>query len=134
MPSHIPFKSVVLVALGGAGLFACSTFGVIASLLLDFRNARDLTVVAALTLAFPVFLVGIWSLRGAAISLWIYFVYQWLVRSGIGHSFVLSNPFDWWFGDTLAFAIALISIGALLSGRASRNGLRLADLYANDIS
>ena len=113
MPQKMKLDAA-LVAAGGVVLFGYSAIGVLSALFLDFGSARDWMVILALTLPFPIFLLGILSLRAAMTALWVFFILQWLVRSSLDQRPRLSNPLDWWRGDMLAIGICLVSIGALL--------------------
>jgi hypothetical protein len=105
-------------------------FGLFAILGLGFDSVEDVTTALSLTLPFPIYLLGLKSLRLATVLLWLFFAAQWANRCLIGHP-VFINPFDSPFGGTLFFAIALVQVGYLLLSKAldKRKLVRLSEAF-----
>jgi len=122
----------VLLLLGGVILLFQTLFGGFASMIFGFRSVIDWTFALGLTLAFPVYLIGLISLRASTLCLWGFFLFQWANQCFLTTAeptFV--NPFDWWHGDTLFIAIVLVSVGYLLLSRTSAKGrsVTLLDMF-----
>jgi len=71
--ARIPVRTLVVIA--GATLLADTLMGALASLGLDPSFFRDIITMMCLSLAFPIFLVGFFSLRAGVMSLWIFLSY-----------------------------------------------------------
>lgn len=106
-------------------------FGIVAILGLGFDSIRDITTALCLTLAFPIYLVGLKSLRASTIFLWLFFVAQWINACLLSHPPVLGSPFDWPHGDTLFVAIILVQGGYWLASKAldKEKPLQLSDVF-----
>jgi hypothetical protein len=102
------------------GLFAFAVLG------LDFSLWRDITTALSLTLSFPIYLLAFRSLRVATVFLWIFFVAQWANTCLISQPPTIVNPFEWFHGDTLFIAIALIQCGYLLLSKTLGEGHPIA--------
>ena len=122
-----------LVLVGGFGLLMQTLFGCIAILPIGFDSIAELIFAACLTLAFPLYLIGIGSLRVATLALWVFFLAQWVNECLNGHVDHphLVNPFDWWHGDFLVTSIVLVTIGYFLVARNTegRKVVRLGNLF-----
>jgi len=103
------FATCFLLA-GGALLAIETFFGFIAMLGIGFDTFRDVALVLCLTLAFPIFLLCIRSLRLAVWALWIFFIAQWLNACSLGTPPRFISPFDWWHDDVLFLGIVLVHI------------------------
>ena len=99
---------------GGSLLALESAFGVIAMLGIGFDKFQGIVTVLCLTLAFPIFLLSIRSLRIALCSLWVFFIVQWANACLLGTHPELISPFDWWHGDVLFLAILLVQIAYIV--------------------
>jgi hypothetical protein len=77
---------------------------------IGFDTPADVVLVLCLTLAFPIFLMSLISLRLAISALWIFFVLQWLDSCSLGVPPKLHSPFDWWHGDFLFLGIVFVQI------------------------
>jgi hypothetical protein len=91
-----------------------SLLGCIYVLGIGFSTAHDLLTDFSVTMAFPVFLISLWSVRGAAIGLWTFFALQWIdiCSNKVPPGFV--NPFGWLHGNFLFISAILVSISAFL--------------------
>jgi hypothetical protein len=121
-----------LLLLGGGILLVQTLFGAFANMFNGFDSVTDWTFALGLTLAFPVYLIGLISLRAATWCLWAFFVFQWANQCFLTAAKPsLVNPFDWWHGDTLFAGIVLVNAGYLLLSRTSEKGrsVRLADVF-----
>lgn len=121
-----------LLLLGGLILLIQTLFGIFASMLSSFDSGVDWTFALGLMLAFPVYLIGLISLRTSTWCLWVFFAIQWANQCLLtAEKPTLVNPFDWWHGDTLFTAIVLVSVGYVMLSRLSARGrsVRLADLF-----
>ncbi len=76
---------------------------------IGFSTMNDVILDLCLTMAFPVFLISLRSVRGAAVSLWIFFAIQWIEICS-GSSPHLVNPLAWIHGSFLFAAAILVSI------------------------
>lgn len=89
-----------------------SLLGIIYVLGIDLYTISGIITGLCLTMAFPIYLVGIISLRRAAVGLWVFFAAQWIDvcfnRSPPG--FV--NPLAWVHGGFLFAAAILVSFSA----------------------
>jgi hypothetical protein len=117
-----------LLQTGGVILLLQSLFGMVAIVIFDFSSIRDVTTALCLTLAFPIYLIGLKSLRVATWLLWVFFVLQWLRTCFFSQPPVLVSPFDWWHGDTLFASIVLVQVGYLILSRVSKKGVAI-NLY-----
>jgi hypothetical protein len=107
---------------GGGILLLHTLFGMVASLILGFDSILAVMTFLSLTLAFPIYLIGIKSLRTATWLLWAFFAFQWLNECLLGNPPRLVNPFDWWRGDTLFASIVFVHVGYLLLYMVSKKG------------
>lgn len=111
----------LLVLVGGCGLLIHSAYGLMVLPLVGFDSIGDWAFVAAFTLGFPIFLIGIASLQVAIWLLWGFFVARWVYLCVVAGP-KWSTPFDWWQGDLLFASIALVSVGYLLLSRRAQAG------------
>ena len=105
------------LGVGGSVLFVQTLFGLISILGLGFGSVRDVTTALCLTLAFPIYLMGLKSLRASTIFLWLFFVAQWVNACLLSHPPVLGSPFDWPHGITLFAVIVLVQCGYWLASK-----------------
>lgn len=103
------------VSLAKAGLIvagmmlAIETFmGSIAALGIGFEPLPILLGLA-LAMGFPVYLIGLVSLRLAAIGLWVLFLYRWAVFCFLDQPFRLVNPIRLGWSSLLPLAAILVS-------------------------
>lgn len=99
----------------------------VAILIFGFDSIWEVTTALCLTLSFPIYLIGLKSLRIATLLLWVFFFLQWINECVISNPPDLANPFDWWRGDTLFAAIAFVQVGYLILARTSKE--EAASLY-----
>src|ERR1039458_4375638 len=104
--------------MAGALFLVDTLFGLIAMLGIGFDTVQDVVLVLCLTMAFPIYLVGLYSLGAATILLWFFFLAQWVDTcfNGVTPSFV--NPFDWWYGDTVFVAALIVQLSYIALRRA----------------
>jgi hypothetical protein len=115
-----------LLLIAGLFLLLETLFGLIASLILDTHSIRDIVTALCLTLGFPIYLLGLRSIRMATIALWVFFVAQWVNGCLLSIPPALYSPFDWWHGDVLVASIVLVQVGYLLLLRGRQHGKSLA--------
>jgi hypothetical protein len=114
-PHEVEFPvrlSRVLLVIAGMLMLLESLLGVDYAFDVGSSSLRDLATLFCLTVAFPVYLVGLFSLRGATASIWVFFIIQWLNhgRSGIHVGIHLVDPFDWLHGDFTFISAILVSV------------------------
>jgi hypothetical protein len=104
--------SRVLLVIAGLLLLIESLLGVDYALDVGFGTLRELLTDFCLTMAFPVYLIGLFSLRGATASLWLFFLMQWLNHghAGFHAGLILISPFDWLHGVFTFLSAILVSI------------------------
>jgi len=110
-----------LLILGGCVLLLESLFGILAILIYVYRTILDVTTALCLILPFPLYLVGLKSLRVAIWLLWIYFLAQWGNECLVSVPPQLVNPFEP-HGIPLFASIASVQIGYLILSYGSRKG------------
>lgn len=98
--------------LAGILLLLESLLGCIYVLGIGFSTLHEVLTDLCLTLAFPIYLVSLVSLRGAAISLWVFFAIQWIDVCSNRNPPGFVNPFAWVHGDFLFAAAILVSFSA----------------------
>jgi hypothetical protein len=79
-------------------------------------------------MAFPIYLIGIFSLRGASVALWMFFAVQWLAVCSFAQPPRLINPFGWAHGDLSIAGALLVSLSTWILSRV-KDGKRLASLH-----
>ncbi len=109
--------SRVLLLVGGLILLLQTQFGAFAILMFGFDSLQEVATALSLTLAFPIFLVGLKSFRLSLFALWIFFIAQWVNECFLRDLPQLVSPFDWWHGDTLFVAVSLLQVGYLMLPR-----------------
>jgi hypothetical protein len=126
----------VVLAKGGlivAGILLLieTLLGCVYVLGIGFSTTHDVFTDLCLTMAFPVFLLSLRSIRGSAIGLWIFFVIQWIdvCSNKIPPGFV--NPLAWIHGQFLFTAAILVSVSAwmLLRVQNGKRSPRLLDVF-----
>lgn len=118
----ITFARWALVV-GGTGLLLQTLFGLaVVALAFNFDYWRDITTAFAITLSFPIYLLAFRSLRIATALLWLFFLAQWANTCLISQPPRIGSPFDWFHGDTLFIAIALVQCGYLLLSKTLGKG------------
>lgn len=100
---------------------------------IGFDTLPDILTDLCLTMAFPIFLIGLSFLRTASIALWIFFLAQW-INAGFLNSqshLHISNPHDWFHGDALFIGAVLVSYSAwsLTKGDASNERATLEQFF-----
>jgi hypothetical protein len=95
--------------LAGAILLLESIFGCYAVLGIGFSSLRDVATDLCLTLAFPIYLLSIFSIRIATIGLWLFFAAQWINMCLVSRPPTLISPLDGVHGDFLFLAIVLVT-------------------------
>ena len=89
--NRLSLAKTALVAAGA--MLVIDTFcGSIVALGIGFEPA-PVPLGIAFALGFPVYLLGLRSLRGAAIGLWILFLYRWAALCSVMKPFQWINPF-----------------------------------------
>ncbi len=111
-----------LILLAGGVLLLQTSFGVIAISMFGFDSVSEVATALCLTLAFPIYLIALKSLRVATGLLWAFFLAQWLNECLISQPPHVVNALDWPHGDTLLAAIVLVQVGYLLLSRISNAG------------
>jgi len=105
------------IGLRVAGLFFLldTLFGLFAMLGIGFNTLQDVLAVLCVTMAFPIFLSGFYSLGAAVILLWSFFFAQWIDQCFLspGGRFEFVSPFDWFYGDTLFAAVVIVQLAYL---------------------
>jgi hypothetical protein len=99
----------VFLLVAGILLLLETMLGCVYVLGIGFDSARDIGLDLCLTIAFPIYLLGFRSLRGASVGLWIFFVLQSAYISLNAKSVRLVNPLGWAHGDLLLSAAVLVS-------------------------
>ncbi|HYM41934.1 MAG TPA: hypothetical protein VET46_04105 [Steroidobacteraceae bacterium] len=120
-----------LLLVGGSILLLQTLFGLFVSLIFDFYTVAGWMFALGLTLAFPVYLLGLMSLRVATWCLWGFFAFQWANQCFLtAEKPTLVNPFDWWHGDALFAAIVMVNVAYVVLSRTSARGrsVRLGEL------
>lgn len=126
----------VAVAKGGlivAGILLLieTLLGCVYVLGIGFSTTHDVITDLCLTMAFPVFLISLRSIRGGAIGLWVFFALQWIdvCSNRTPPGFV--NPLAWIHGDLLFAAAILVSVSALMLCRVQngKRSSRLLDVF-----
>ncbi len=79
-----------------------------------FSTVHDLITDVCLTMAFPVFLISLRSIPGAAIGLWIFFAIQWIDICSNKRPPGFVNPLAWAHGVLLLVSAILVSFSAWL--------------------
>ena len=102
----------VLLFFAGLLLLLESLLGFDYALGLELGTLRGMLTGLCLTMAFPLYLVGLFSLRGATASIWLFFIVQWLNHghAGFHAGVILISPFDWLHGDFTFISAILVSI------------------------
>ncbi|MGO8791942.1 MAG: hypothetical protein ACLQVL_31765 [Terriglobia bacterium] len=100
-----------------------SLFGCFAVLGVGFDTLQDDLLDLSLTMAFPIFLVALWSRRIALVGIWLFFVAQWLDTCSVGSPPTLISPFSDWHGTTLFIGVIFFTIAAACDRRSSSKGL-----------
>jgi hypothetical protein len=116
-------KSGLIVA--GVLLLFETLLGCVYVLGIGFSTVHDVITDLCLTMAFPVFLISLRSVRGAAIGLWIFFAVQWIdiCSNKMPPGFV--NPLGWIHGDLLLASAILVGLSAWLLSQ--RQGAKRAE-------
>jgi hypothetical protein len=132
--SDIEITARVFVLFGGGVLFLRTLCGMVAILAFGFGSAPETTTALSLTLAFPIYLIGLKSLRTATCVLWVFFVAQWIVECFISHPLTIVSPLGWWQADTLFVSIVLVHLGHRMLARTSKaDSNDLVDLFLKNI-
>lgn len=90
---------------------------------MGFGTLQDVLVDLSLTMAFPIFLVVLWSRKIATLSLWVFFIAQWLDFCSVGVPPKLISPISEWHGTTLFIGVILFTIAAACDRHSSSKGL-----------
>jgi hypothetical protein len=109
----------VLLVIAGLLLLFESLLGMDYALEIGFSSLREILTDLCLTMAFPVYLIGLFSLRGATASLWVFFIVQWIniCFSSSHPGYVFVNPFSWLHGDFSFFSAIMVSISTWMLRR-----------------
>jgi hypothetical protein len=119
----------IALMVSGVFLLAQTLFGMLAMLGLDLTKFQDVFLVLCLTMAFPIYLLAIKSLR-IVVGLWVFFLVQWADMCMISSPPHFGNPLYWWRGDVLFIAIVLAQLSYIaqrLSGK--EKNMRLSDAF-----
>ena len=103
-------KGCLIVA--GILLLFETLLGCVYVLGIGFSSLHDLFTDLCVTMAFPVFLITLRSVRAGAIGLWIFFVVQWIDVCSNRNPPGFVNPLGWLHGDFLLISAVLVSISA----------------------
>lgn len=107
----------ISLLVAGSLLLLETLLGCVYVLGIGFSTTKGVILDLCLTMAFPVFLVSLVSLRGAAGGLWVFFVIQWIDICFNQKPPGLVNPLGWAHGDLLFVAAILVSLSAwMISG------------------
>jgi len=114
-PHEVEFPvrlSRVLLVIAGLLMLFESLLGVVYAFDVGSSSLRDLVTLFCLTMAFPLFLVGLYSLRTATASMWLFFIVQWLNHghAGFHAGLILISPFDWLHGVFTFLSAILVSV------------------------
>jgi hypothetical protein len=100
-----------------------SLFGCVAVLGVGFDTLQDVLLDLSLTMAFPIFLIALWSRRIALLFLGIFFIAQWIdLCAGVGPPKLIS-PLSDWHDISLFLAVILFTIAVVCHGRTKSKGL-----------
>jgi len=123
--------SGVALAIAGLLLLIRTGLGLIAVLGFGIDSIETLVTMLCLTLALPIYLVGLFSLRGATIGLWVFFGLNWTYLSLMSKPLGVVNPFSWPYGSHLIVAAILVQLAYSLLARAPdrHESIRLADAF-----
>jgi hypothetical protein len=102
---------IVLLTVAGVLLLLESLLGCFYVLGIGFATPRDVLLDLCLTMAFPIYLLCLFSLWVSSVGLWLFFALQWL-NTGFDSShpgYVFVNPFGWLHGDFSFLAAVLVS-------------------------
>jgi hypothetical protein len=108
--------------LAGLFLFCRTVQGLIFLIGIGADSAQSLVATFCVIAAFPVFLIGLWSLRSAAIGLWIYLVAQWIDRCLVSKPPAIINPLDSPHAYALLASVVFVQVGYLLLRRDRGDG------------
>jgi len=103
------------VVLSGILLLLESVFGCYAVLGVGFSTVRDIITDLCLTLAFPIYLLGLLSRRAATVCLWLFFMVQWINMCLLGRPPQLVSPIDGAHDVVLLLGIVLFTIADVAS-------------------
>jgi hypothetical protein len=97
---------------------------------IGFSTTKAVILDLCLTMAFPVFLISLLSVRRAAVGLWIFFAIQWIDICCAKWPPVLVNPLGWTHGILLFAGAILVSMSAwiLMSSRDGKGPAKLLDV------
>jgi hypothetical protein len=109
--------SRVLLVSGGCVLLWWSLLGLVASLLFDFSTVAGWLTALCVTLPFPLFLIGLISIRAAIVALWLFYLAQWLYRCTLGVPPHLVSPFELGGGTSILVGILCLQLGYVLLRR-----------------
>jgi hypothetical protein len=79
---------------------------------IGFSTKADVILDLCLTMAFPIFLICLRSVRGAAIGLWVFFAIQWIDICFGKWPPAFVNPLAWVHGAILFISTVLVSLSA----------------------
>jgi hypothetical protein len=101
----------VFLIVAGMLMLSESLLGLDYALDIGFGSLRALLNDFCLTMGFPIYLVGLFSLRGASASLGAFLILQWLNHGHVGFhvGIMLANPFDWLHGLFSFLSAILVS-------------------------
>ncbi len=88
-------------------------FGCFAVLGVGFDTVQAVLLDLSLTMAFPIFLLVIWSRKVAALLSWFFFLAQWLDSCSVGVPPKLISPLSDWHGVTLFLANILFTVAVI---------------------
>lgn len=122
-------KGGLIVA--GVLLLLETLLGCVYVLGIGFSTVHDVITDLCLTMAFPVFLISLRSIRGSAIGLWVFFAIQWINVCSNKRPSGFVNPLSWIHGDLLFTAAILVSVSALILCRVQngKRSSRLLDVF-----
>jgi hypothetical protein len=115
MTFSLRLARVFLVVAGILMLFE-SLLGMDYALDVGFGSLRELLTDVCYIMGFPIYLSGLFSLRGASACLWAFFLLQWLNHGHAGFhvGLMLVNPFDWLHGVFSILSAILVSVSTWL--------------------
>lgn len=98
------------LTISGPILFLHTLYGLFAMLGIGFDSIYSVIGVLCLTMPFPIYLLGMKSLRIATVGLWVFFLAQWLFRWSVDGQPMIGILFTSPYAASLLGAIILVHI------------------------
>jgi len=103
---------------------------------IGFGSIGAISMDLALTMAFPVYLLAIYSLQGAMVSLWLFFIFQWIVTCLEATPPTIVNPLGWPHGILLFASAILVTLAqrVVSTWTATKKSVKLCDVFSAERS